>query len=144
MENYWLMASTDAEDPSKSPEFVMFSDSLPKVEALLSAIVTSSMDPSYFHRFKESFDGYANSAQTDYDPATSAECVEGMDCKVSAGPNGFFLTMASGYRIVTSITARLDSDGIRETVAMVEGLREWSRASLDEIESRRKDSAPSP
>ncbi|CAH1689532.1 conserved hypothetical protein [Hyphomicrobiales bacterium] len=138
-ESYWLKA-TRQEDQSATPasaphpEFILFSSDIGQVEAVLGAIASASFVPGYDQRPAGTFEGYHNSAQTEFSDATPDDCVEGLSCRVNSTGAGFEFRLFDRTTTVASVAAKLAPSGIDDVLSVVGDLREWREDTLRKID----------
>ncbi len=145
-ESYWLKATrqeNQAPNPTSAPypEFIMFSSEFGKIEAVLGAIASASFVPGYDQRPAGSFDGYHNTAQTEFSGETPEDCVEGLSCRVNATSAGFEFRLFNRTATVASVAATLAPTGVDDVLGVVGELRKWREDKLRIIEDVLKEEA---
>lgn len=149
-ESYWLKAycSPDLDAAPKEgprPEYVMYGDNLAQIEKVLGAIASASCLPGYDQRLQGKFDGYHNSAQTQFSDETDEECVYGLGCRVNASETGFALRLFGKTETVASIAAKLDHACVETALGVVRDLNQWRTDKVREISAARAAAAaPAP
>lgn len=148
-ESYWLKA-TRQEDPSPNPaaapypEFIMFSSDFSQIETVLGAIASASFVPGYDQRPAGLFDGYHNTAQTEFSDATPEDCVEKLFCRINATVAGFEFRLFNRSATVASVAATLQPGGVDAILGVVGELRKWREEKLRTIDEVLKEAAPAP
>jgi hypothetical protein len=152
-QNFWLKAKLsddgfDKASAQNSAEYLMWSDNVQQLDMLIGNIVSASVIKNWNKYLNGKFDSYQNSAQQDFSDEATAECIDGLSCRVNSTETGFAVRFYSKDTTISSLHAKLQDKAITVALDEVKSLREWSdkyqRVLLSEIAAKQEDEPAAP